>query len=154
MGWLVLLGLIALPVIEIALFIKSAEAIGVLATVVVAVLAGIGGIALLQRQGLSTIWRAREMMARGETPVAEVFDGLCLGLAGLLLVLPGFLTDAVALLLLLPPVRALLWRWLGGRLTNASADGGGRRASPTVIETEYRVVRPDQDEQPDRDERR
>jgi UPF0716 protein FxsA len=146
MAWLILLGLIALPVVEIALFIKASEAIGVVGTVAVAVLAGLGGIALLQRQGVTTLWRARQQLARGEMPVAEVFDGLCLALAGVLLVLPGLLTDAIGLVLLLPPVRVGLFLWLGRHLETSVVAGTGRRGpGATVIDVDYRVVPPRDD---------
>ena len=143
MAWLILAGIVALPVIEIALFVKSAEAIGVLATVAVAVLAVSGGAILLRQQGLAMLWRARAQLAQGQMPMDEAFDGLCLAAAGFLLVLPGFVTDAMALALLLPPIRRGLRRWLGHRLgasvTMASAQ---RRPPPAgVIEGEFHEVK-------------
>src|SRR5690242_16735752 len=105
MPWLIVVPLIALPIVEIVLFIKSAQLVGIGMTIVLAIGAGVVGVALVKRQGLAAMERARVQMEHGEMPVAEVFDGLCLALAGVLLVLPGFLTDFVALALLLPPVR-------------------------------------------------
>ncbi|CAA7621926.1 FxsA family protein [Magnetospirillum sp. UT-4] len=141
MAWMVLLAVIAVPVIEIALFVKSAQLIGVLPTVLLAVGAGIAGIALVRLQGLGLLWRTRSQLDRGELPMAEVFDAVCLALAGGLLLLPGFLSDVVALALLLPPVRLLLRQWLGSRLVTVQAGGTPQRApDPPVIEGEYRVV--------------
>ncbi|MDA8230203.1 MAG: FxsA family protein [Magnetospirillum sp.] len=140
MAWLVLLGVISLPVIEIALFVKSAQVIGVVPTVAVAVAAGMGGIVLLRRQGVGVLWRAQAQLARGELPVAEAFDGLCLAMAGLMLVLPGFVTDVIGVLLLLPPVRAGL-RWMLGRRFRAAMPGRGKADGGRVIEVEYHLVR-------------
>jgi UPF0716 protein FxsA len=143
MAWLLVLGVIALPVVEIALFVKSAEAIGVLPTVAAAVLAGIAGIALLQRQGLAILLLARQQLARGELPLDAGFDALCLTLAGVLLVLPGFLTDAMAIVLLLPPVRAGLKWWLSRHFRAVVVGRAGPRptaGAPPVIEADYRVV--------------
>lgn len=147
MAWMVLLGVIAIPVVEIALFIKSAQWVGLLPTIVLAIGAGAVGIAMVRRQGLELLLRARTQVDQGEMPVREVFDGICLATAGVLLVLPGFFTDILAILLLLPPVRAALRLWLGQRVSavaaarsshpaNDGAPGGG----PQVIEAEYRVI--------------
>jgi len=149
MGWMILTGLVALPVVEIMLWIKSASLIGAGATIVVSVGAVLAGFAILRHQGLTTVLEARARLERGEMPVEAAFDGLCLSLAGLLLILPGFLTDALALLLLLPPVRALAWAWLernGTALqTVATPRSGtpGGPARPVIIETEYEVVPPE-----------
>lgn len=142
MAWMVLVAVIALPVIEIALFIKSAQWIGLLPTVVAAIAAGAIGLALVRRQGFELLLRARGQFARGEVPVAEVFDALCLAVAGALLVLPGFFSDVVAILLLLPPVRAALRLMLLARLAAHRPAPGGRAGGggPQVIETDYRVI--------------
>ncbi len=150
MPWLIVLVLIGLPVVEIALFVKSAQWIGVLPTIALAIAAGMAGVALLRRQGLDTMFRARAQMDRGEVPVAEAFDGICLAFAGALLFLPGFFSDIVALALLLPPVRAALRLWLAGHLrvvVPASASGPDRNGGPPpVIEVDYQVM--DDDRRP------
>lgn len=80
-------------------------------------------------------------MDRGEVPVQEVFDGICLAAAGLLLMLPGFFTDMVAVILLLPPVRAALRHWLMGRMTAVTVAGQSPPpGQPPVIDAEYHVV--------------
>jgi len=131
MAWLILAGIVALPVIEIALFVKSADLIGVMATVALAVLAVTSGGILLRQQGLALLWRARGQLAQGQMPVDEAFDGLCLAVAGFLLILPGFLTDAMALVLLLPPVRRSLRSWLGRAVVTSP---------PGTIDAEYHVI--------------
>jgi UPF0716 protein FxsA len=137
MAWLVILTVIAVPVIEIALFVQSAHWIGVLPTIVLALAAGVAGIALVRAQGLMTMGRVQAQLNRGEMPVAEMFDGLCLAVAGGLLVLPGFMTDILAILLLLPPVRAGLRLWLARRVVVVPPDAA---PGPTVIDGEFTVV--------------
>lgn len=137
MAWLVLAAIIAVPVVEIALFIQSAHWIGILPTIALAIGAGILGMALLRRQGLAVLLRTRAQMDRGEMPVGEMFDGLCLALAGVLLVLPGFFSDFVALALLLPPVRLAL---RGLLLARMAVHGAPAHSGPQVIEAEYKVV--------------
>ncbi|MBX9635843.1 MAG: FxsA family protein [Magnetospirillum sp.] len=133
--------------VEIALFIKSAQWVGLFPTIILAIGAGAVGIAMVRRQGLELLLRARAQVDQGEMPVREVFDSICLATAGVLLVLPGFFTDILAIFLLLPPVRAGLRLWLTRRVSvvaahrptgpgNGAASGGG----PQVIEAEYRVV--------------
>lgn len=143
MGWIILVSVIALPVVEIAFFIKVADLIGLIAAIAAAILAGLIGMALLRGQGLATLNRARANLDRGEMPVDEAFDGLCLLIAGALLLLPGFLTDILAALILLPPVRALLRRWLAARVKTME-----KRGQMRVIEADYTIVR--DDEPPDR----
>lgn len=146
MAWLVLAAVIAVPVAEIAVFIKTAQWIGLLPTVAAAIAAGMVGLALVRQQGFELVLRTRAQFERGEVPVAEAFDGLCLALAGGLLLLPGFLSDVLAILLLLPPVRAMLRATLVSHMPPSAHQGGpgqggpGSRQGPQVIEAEYRVV--------------
>ncbi len=140
--------LLLLPVLELALLIQVGSAIGVLPTLGLIILSAVLGILLLRVAGLATAWRARERLARGELPEREMFDGLLLALGGLLLLLPGFISDIFGLLCVLPFTRHLLL----GRLQRqqqeqaarqrAFADdlAGARDASaqrPQVIEGEY-----------------
>ncbi len=140
--------LLLLPVLELALLIQVGSAIGVLPTLGLIILSAVLGILLLRVAGLATAWRARERLARGELPEREMFDGLLLALGGLLLLLPGFISDIFGLLCVLPFSRHLLL----GRLQRqqqeqaarqrAFADdlAGARDASaqrPQIIEGEY-----------------
>lgn len=143
MAWLIILAIIALPLLEVAIFIEVARGIGILPAIAGAVIAGIAGLALWRQQGLQTLWRARETLERGRMPVAEVFDGLCLALAGVLLLIPGYLSDVLALALILPPTRRLLARLLARRfvVVDGRAERGG---GPRVIDVDYREVRDDE----------
>lgn len=137
MAWLVILGVIALPVIEIWLWVRSADWIGVLPTIMVSVGAVMIGMAILRRQGLATLLDARARLDRGEMPMEAAFDGLCLAAAGFLLLLPGFLTDALALPLLLPPVRRWLRAWVARRAVVE------RATPPGVIDGDFIVIEPE-----------
>jgi UPF0716 protein FxsA len=151
MAWALYLFLLAWPVAEIAAFIQVAHWIGWLGAVAGIILSGMAGMALLRVEGLATATRAQAQLGRGEMPVAELFNGACLAAAGLLLIVPGFLGDLVAIALVSPPVRALLRRWLAGHLTRATmTTPSDHPADSTVIEGEWEVVRRD-DEPPPRD---
>jgi len=102
----VLFGLfIGVPLLEIWLLIKVGGVIGVGWTMASVVATAVVGAALVRAQGLSTYSRIHQMMARGETPAIEVMEGLVLFLAGALLLTPGFFTDALGFLALVPPLR-------------------------------------------------
>ncbi|HTH15187.1 MAG TPA: FxsA family protein, partial [Magnetospirillum sp.] len=73
MAWMVLVAVVALPVVEITLFIKSAQWLGLLPTILAAFAAGIIGIALIRAQGFQLLLRTRAQLDRGEVPVREVF---------------------------------------------------------------------------------
>lgn len=148
MAWIILLSIIALPLVEIAIFIEVADAIGVLPAIAGAIVAGIAGVALWRHQGLQTLLRARQALDRGEMPMAEVFDGLCLLLAGLFLILPGFVSDVVGLVLLLPPVRQLLAALFARRFVVVSPQPPQSPAGPVVIEADYREVPDDEARKP------
>lgn len=105
---LLLLLFILVPVAEIALFIEIGGAIGTWSTVGVIVLTAIIGTTLVRQQGLQTLARTQRKLDEGAIPVEEALTGVCLLVAGALLLTPGFLTDAVGFALLVPPVRMAL----------------------------------------------
>lgn len=108
MGFILLILLIGVPLLEIGVFIEVGERIGLWPTIATVVLTAMMGTALLRHQGLATIGRVQQSLEAGRMPLTEMFDGLCLVLAGALLLTPGFVTDAVGFLLFVPPFRALL----------------------------------------------
>ena len=118
---------VGIPAAEITVFIVVGGEIGVWATIALVILTAMAGSALIRRQGLRTLTRAQETLARSELPLEEAFDGICLVAAGALLLTPGFLTDAIGLFLLLPPLRALIRRpilsWWGGLAITSSVRG-------------------------------
>ncbi len=131
--------LIALPLIEIAGFALVGSLVGVLPTVALAIATTILGAVLLRIQGIGALGRIRTTMDAGGTPGRDVVHGLMIALAGLLLVVPGFFTDALGLLLFLPPVRELVWRFLRARIVVVDAahsrgTAGFRREGPRTID--------------------
>jgi UPF0716 protein FxsA len=122
---LVALLLLALPILELIVIIKVGAAIGALDAVALLVLVSLVGVWLVKRQGLAVLRRAHREVESGRLPTASLLDGVILLVAGALLIFPGFVTDVVAVLLLLPPVRVLVRRWLQARY--------GRRISGTVV---------------------
>jgi len=133
---LIAIALVALPIAEIATFIVVGKAIGVLATLLLVVASAIGGLALLRGQGIALLLRARRDAAAGLLPAEAAGEGLLLVGAGVLLLIPGFLTDLAAFALLIPGLRRAAWRGLRGR-TPSGPDSWARREAgrrPDVIE--------------------
>lgn len=106
----VLLILLVVAVIELAVLIAVGQAIGVLATVGLLILASLAGTALVRRAGTRTRAAFTEAVRTRRPPHRELADGMLIVAAGVLIVLPGFVSDALGLLLLLPPIRALARR--------------------------------------------
>lgn len=110
---LFILGLfIAVPIIEIAVFIEVGGRIGLWNTIAVVIVTAMIGTWMLRAQGLKTLESARRNMERQVFPATELFDGVCLLVAGAMLLTPGFVTDAFGFLLFMPPVRAGLRVWI------------------------------------------
>lgn len=111
------LGLIALPLIEIALLIKVGQSIGLFPTLALLIGAAIGGGMLLRHQGLSVLTQLRSNVNAGQMPGRTIAEAMMIGVAALFLVLPGLLSDVVALALLLPPVRGWIYAALASKVT-------------------------------------
>lgn len=106
---------VALPLAEIYALVKIGGWLGVLPTIVLLFVVSAAGAWLVKHEGLRVWRRMQEQVAAGKMPSNEILDGVCLLLAGVLLLVPGFVTDAVGLLLLLPPFRLVLRRVLQRR---------------------------------------
>jgi UPF0716 protein FxsA len=134
----VLLLLIGLPLIEIYFLIEVGSEIGALPTIALSILTAAIGSWLVRLQGFGLLSRVREMTDRGEVPALEVLDGALLLVAGLFLLLPGFLTDAVGFLLLIQPFR----QWVVGRYVRVIPvhphPSDEHRDPPRIIEGDYR----------------
>ena len=142
--WLFLI-FVALPIVEIALFIVVGDAIGVLATLALVVLAAVAGVGVIRMQGANALARLQAAVDRGDDPAGPIADGAVKAIAGLLLVVPGFLTDAVGLLLLVPPVRrALMRRGAAGVTVRAASYARTRRPGsmrrPETIDADYEII--------------
>ena len=109
---LLVVAFIAVPLAELYVLIQVGEAIGVLDTIAVLFLVSVVGAWLAKREGLGVVRRMQAALNAGRVPGAELVDGFLILLAAALMLTPGFLTDVVAILLLLPPVRAAVRRQL------------------------------------------
>ncbi len=118
---------IVLPFLELAVILTVGANIGILPTIALLVLVGVLGSWLCKREGLGVLRRMNATLSEGRLPTRELIDGGLVLLAGALLVTPGFLTDVVGVLLLLPPTRALfraaLVRRFQGRIEQAVVSG-------------------------------
>lgn len=138
-----LFAFILFPMLELAVLIKVGSSIGVLATLLLVVASALIGGFILRIAGPATAWRARERLLSGEAPEQEMFDGVLLALGGFLILLPGFISDALGLLCLLPFTRHLLYRRLirsaSRRAGQASQAGQNGADAPRVqiIEGEW-----------------
>ncbi|MFT8212049.1 MAG: FxsA family protein [Symbiopectobacterium sp.] len=108
MRWLPLFLLFLFAYIEISLFIRVAEVLGVAVTLLLVVFTSCIGVSLVRNQGVKTFIQMQQKIAAGESPAAEMVKSVSLVLAGFLLLLPGFFTDFLGLLLLLPPLQKRL----------------------------------------------
>ena len=111
------------PLAEIALLIEVGRLIGLPATLALVLLTAAVGAAMARRQGLATMRSIGEDLSRGELPAVGLVDGALILVGGILLVTPGFITDAIGLLLLVPAVRQRIRRWLRRALERAMARG-------------------------------
>ena len=101
-----------IPIIEIYLLIEIGSMFGALTAVALVILTGFLGAFLARMQGLQTLYRIQESLREGRMPSGELLDALLIGIAGLVLLTPGFLTDSAGFLLLIPATRIAIKNWL------------------------------------------
>jgi UPF0716 protein FxsA len=157
----------ATPIVEMYLLIEVGGYIGAIPTIALVVLTAMAGVALLRVQGLATLSRGLGRLQGGQLPAQEVVEGLLLAFAGALLITPGFVTDVVGFLLVVPASRAAVARrvmsraFLAGvvrRVRPGTRSGAPGRddpddgSGPVVIEGDFET-RPD-DRPPSRDDPR
>lgn len=141
-GRLLLLFIIA-PIIELFLLIKIGGIIGIIPTVALVLLTAAIGSQLVRRQGLEVMNRIRSAQARGEAPALPMLDGAALLLAGFMLLTPGFISDALGFVLLVPKLRQRMARSLLSRfvILTPGGMGGSTQRGPfdndSTIEGEY-----------------
>ena len=136
---------IVVPIAELYVIIQVGHAIGALPTGGLLLLDSVLGSALLRGQGRATWRRFNAALGSGRPPAREVLDGALVIFGGAFLISPGFLTDIVGLLLLLPPTRAVLRRALVRNFTNRAmvrvvGGFGGRRPRPEPHDVEGSAV--------------
>ncbi|MBL4750650.1 MAG: FxsA family protein [Amylibacter sp.] len=140
---------ILIPIIEIGLFIQVGGAIGLWPTLAIVILTAVIGTSMLRKQGISTMARLQSSMQSGENPVDPMVHGALILVSGVLLLTPGFFTDGLGFLLLLPPVRAALIKWGAAKMMGSgfvvmqSANQPQKPTQPnnnTVLDGEFSVV--------------
>ncbi|MEO0821267.1 MAG: FxsA family protein [Pseudomonadota bacterium] len=118
----IFLALLVVPLIEIGLFIEVGGLIGLWPTIAVVIGTALLGTVLLRAQGLAALRDLQSQMNRGEDPSRTLAHGALILVAGVVLLTPGFFTDAIGFLLLVPPVRAALIASLGRHVRVAAAN--------------------------------
>ncbi len=149
--WLFLL-FVVVPIVEIGLFIQVGGAIGLWPTLAIVVLTAIAGTTLMRAQGMMTLARLQNSLSDGTNPADPIAQGAMILVAGVLLLTPGFFTDAVGFALLLPPVRLAIMAWAKSRITsgsftftastgaNQNRDPRAARSDGQTLEGQYSVL--------------
>ena len=114
----ILLLLISIPLIEIYLFIKIGSYIGAFNTVSLILITAIVGIIYARYEGFNTLRSGISQLIKNEIPVYEIISGAALAFAALLLILPGFATDLIGLILIFPPTRKLILKNFSNKYTS------------------------------------
>jgi UPF0716 protein FxsA len=141
---------ILIPIIEIGLFIQVGGLIGLWPTLATVVLTAIIGTSMLRKQGISTLTRLQANLNTGQNPVDPIAHGALILVSGVLLLTPGFFTDAVGFSLLIPPIRSALIKWgatkvlNGGFVASYSAQNEQQKTDSSVLDGEFSVIDEDQ----------
>lgn len=141
---------IIVPIIEITLFVQIGGAIGLGWTLLVILATAMLGARAIRRQGIDALARAQAQMATGRPPVGEIVHGVLILMAGILLLTPGFMTDALGFLLLVPATRLFVLELAAGFILPKLFSGFSVRRGSTqnpadakIIDGDYRVEDPD-----------
>ena len=138
----------SIPIVEMYLLIEVAERIEALPTILLVMLTAVLGVSLIRQQGLSTLTKGIRRLNQAEIPAAEIVEGVLLAVAGAFLITPGFLTDFIGFMIIIPITRRITALMLLKRMA-ARADfrrngsdlrgrsNKTRDASGSVIEGEY-----------------
>ena len=153
-----IIALVVVPLIELYVFVQVGQSIGYPYAIVMLLAFSVVGAYLVKREGLNAWRRAQAQLRAGEIPAAELVDGALILFAGALLLTPGFVTDLVGLLLLIPAMRFFPRRWAanhrvtrtGGAVYGRVVDvrGRPRSAPPIDVRGTAGPVRPDVESPP------
>ncbi len=127
MFFILLIIFVLIPVIELNVLIRVGETLGSWTTVGLVIFTAVVGVSLVRSQGIHTLMQVQQKLARGEAPGQEIVEGMMLAMAGLLLLIPGFVTDFIGLLLLTPLTRAPIAAFLYKRMQVKVSQQGGFR---------------------------
>ena len=114
------------PLLELYILIKIGGYIGAFPTVGLVILTALLGFVLARFEGLRTLQQIRQSLSQGIVPAEEMVDGVLIFVGGILLIIPGVLTDLFALVLLIPYTRTIFKRWLRRRFDRMIATGNVR----------------------------
>ena len=129
-GRILFLVFMVVPLIEIAFFVVIGNAIGLWPTLAGVLVTAIVGSLVLRYQGMAVFNDIRGQMGRGQIPGRALADAALIGAGGLMLLLPGYFSDLVGILLLLPPTRAAIYAFLKSRIQVVSMTGSAGFSSP------------------------
>ncbi|WP_319535689.1 FxsA family protein [uncultured Vibrio sp.] len=121
---ILLLAFIFVPIIEIGLFIQVGGFLGLWPTIALVLITAVVGASLVRSQGIQTLMSVQGRLEQGEIPAQQIFEGVMLAVAGVLLLTPGFMTDALGMLVLLPAPRAAIARYLMSKMVVKTVHGG------------------------------
>ena len=113
-----LLAIIAIPAIEIYLFIKVGSQIGAFNTILLIFITAFFGILYARYEGFNTLKSGMSQIVKDELPVYEIISGAALAFAAILLILPGFATDVVGILIVFPPTRKIIFKKISNKKNN------------------------------------
>jgi UPF0716 protein FxsA len=116
LGRILFLTFMIVPLIEIAFFVVIGNAIGLWPTLAGVLVTAIVGSLVLRFQGMAVFNDIRQQMARGQVPARALADAALIGAGGLMLLLPGYFSDIIGILLLLPPTRSAIYAFLRSRI--------------------------------------
>jgi len=118
----VFLSIVLVPILEIYLFIKIGAQIGAFNTILLIFVTAITGIIYARYEGLNTLRSAYSQIIKQETPAYEIISGAAIAFAALLLIVPGFATDIIGFLIILPVTRKLILRKISTKIKKKQAD--------------------------------
>ena len=118
----VLLSIILVPIVEIYLFIKIGAKIGAFNTILLIFITAVTGIIYARYEGLNTLRSAYSQMIKQETPAYEIISGAAIAFAALLLIIPGFATDIIGFLIILPVTRKLILGKVSTKIKKRKSD--------------------------------
>lgn len=127
MPLLFLIALFAVPYLEFLVFVEVADKVGGLSALMLTIVTAVLGIYIIRQEGIQVLSNLKNTVERGESPVIELIHGFFLAVAGFFFLLPGFITDSIAILLAIAPVRAML----GNMMVDAGKKGRANRPTST-----------------------
>ena len=126
--------IIAIPLVEIYIMIKIGHIIGAFNTIFLILFTAFAGIYYAKLEGLNTLRSGFQQLVKNELPFYEIISGAALALAAALLIFPGFLTDIIGLMLIMPPTRKLLIKFISSKIKKRD------KTESDIIEGEYEEI--------------